>query len=54
MSHMNSSGRDPREIVPGLDDATAAFLRKAIDRDPRERFQDCGEFREALRKLPKR
>jgi len=54
MSHMNSSGRDPRELTPGLDAATAAFLRKAIERDPRERFQDCAEFREALKKLPKR
>jgi serine/threonine protein kinase len=54
MSHMNSSGRDPREMFPGLDDATAAFLRKAIERDPRERFQNCAEFREALKNLPKR
>ena len=54
MSHMNSAGRDPREIAPKLDDATVAFLIKAIERDPRERFQDCAEFREALKKLPKR
>jgi eukaryotic-like serine/threonine-protein kinase len=54
MSHMNSSGRDPREIAPGMDGATAAFLRKAIERDPRERFQNCAEFREALKNLPKR
>lgn len=54
MSHMNSSGRDPREIAPGMDDATAAFLRKAIERDPRERFQNCAEFRDALKNLPKR
>jgi eukaryotic-like serine/threonine-protein kinase len=54
MSHMNSPGRDPREIVPNLDKATVAFLVKAIERDPRLRFQDCAEFREALKKLPKR
>jgi serine/threonine protein kinase len=54
LSHMNSTGRDPCEIVPSLDKATAAFLRKAIERDPRGRFQDTAEFREALKKLPKR
>jgi serine/threonine protein kinase len=53
LSHMNSAGRSPQEIRPGLDAATTAFLRKAIDRDPRERFQDPAEFREALKKLPK-
>jgi serine/threonine protein kinase len=52
LSHMNSAGRDPLDILPNLDRATAAFLRKAIERDPRERYQDTGEFREALKKLP--
>jgi serine/threonine protein kinase len=54
LSHMNSCGRDPAEIVPSLDQTTAAFLRKAIERDPRARFQDTGEFREALKKLSRR
>jgi eukaryotic-like serine/threonine-protein kinase len=54
LSHMNSTGRDPCEIVPDLDKATAAFLRKAIERDPRHRFQDTAEFREAIKKLPHR
>jgi serine/threonine protein kinase len=54
MSHMNSPGRDPREIVPDLDKATVAFLVKAVERTPRDRFQTCAEFREALKELPKR
>ncbi len=54
LGHMNSAGRDPREVIPDLDDKTTAFLRKAIERDPRERFQDPADFREALSKLPPR
>jgi serine/threonine protein kinase len=52
LSHMNSPGRDPRELLPNLDAATHAFLVKAIERDPNKRFQTPEEFREALRKLP--
>ncbi len=53
MSHMNSPGRDPREHRPDLDAALAKFLIKAIDRDPKRRFQSATEFREALKALPK-
>jgi serine/threonine protein kinase len=53
LSHMNSPGRDPREYRPDLDKATLAFLTKAIERDPRNRFQTAEEFREALLRLPK-
>jgi serine/threonine protein kinase len=52
LSHLNSPGRDPREKKPDLDAKTAAFLRKAIERDPAARFQTAAEFREALAKLP--
>jgi serine/threonine protein kinase len=52
LSHMNSPGRDPRERTPGLDEATAKFLLKAIERDPRNRFQTAAEFRDALSELP--
>lgn len=51
--HMNSPGRDPREHVPNLDPRVAEFLIKAIERDPRARFQSATAFREALGKLPK-
>jgi serine/threonine protein kinase len=53
-SHMNSSGRDPRDFRPDLDKATAAFLIKAVARDPKDRFQTAAAFRDALRELPKR
>ena len=53
LSHMNSTGKDPRELVPGLDKPTRAFLIKAIERDPRERFQTPAAFRDALKALPK-
>ncbi len=52
LSHMNSPGRDPKEMRPDLDKKTVAFLTKAIERDPKERFQTCVEFREALKELP--
>jgi len=53
LSHMNSPGRDPREHVPELNPGVALFLIKAVERDPRERFQSAATFREALLKLPK-
>jgi hypothetical protein len=52
LSHMNSTGRDPKDLAPDMDDATAAFLRKGVERDPRSRFQDGASFREALQALP--
>jgi serine/threonine protein kinase len=52
--HMNSPGRDPREMRPDLDAETTAFLKKAIERNPQDRFQNPAEFREALRELKKK
>ena len=52
LSHMNSPGRDPLELRPDLGEETAAFLVKAIERDPKARFQTPAEFREALKELP--
>ena len=52
LSHMNSPGKDPTELCPDLDKATIAFLRKAVERDPRDRFQTAAAFREALKALP--
>jgi serine/threonine protein kinase len=54
MSHMNSPGRHPREFRQDLDPAMAEVLMKAIERDPRDRYQTAGEFRETLRTLPKK
>ncbi len=53
LSHMNSAGKDPREANPKLDKLTVQFLKKAIERDPNERFQNPADFREALQRLPK-
>jgi serine/threonine protein kinase len=53
LSHMNSPGKDPREVCPKMDTKTAKFLIKAIERDPNLRFQTAAEFREALQQLPK-
>ena len=52
--HMNSPGRDPREMRPDLDAETTAFLKKAIERNPQDRFQNPAEFREALKGLKKK
>jgi serine/threonine protein kinase len=51
-SMVNVPGRDPREVRKDLDEATALFLMKAIDRDPAKRFQRPHAFREALKTLP--
>jgi serine/threonine protein kinase len=53
MSHLNSPGQDPRKYQPDLDEEAAKFLIKAIDRDPRKRYQTAKEFREALQELPR-
>jgi serine/threonine protein kinase len=53
LSHMNSSGKDPREVCPKMDKQTAKFLLKAVERDPNQRFQTAADFREAILQLPK-
>lgn len=52
LSHMNSAGRDPLELRPDMDKATVAFLTKACERDPRDRYQNAAQFRDALKELP--
>ncbi|HJT79067.1 MAG TPA: serine/threonine-protein kinase [Gemmataceae bacterium] len=54
LSHLNSPGKDPKEFCPSLDPAMVKFLTKAIERDPKARFQTAAEFRDALRALPKK
>jgi serine/threonine protein kinase len=51
-SHVNTDGRDPREFRPELDEHTTHVLKKAIAREPRNRFQTPAEFRDALKALP--
>jgi serine/threonine protein kinase len=52
VSHMNSPGKNPRDLRPDLDAATHRFLVKAIERDPNKRFQSAAQFRDALLALP--
>ena len=51
---VNNAPRDPREIRAELDEETAKFLMKAIEREPRKRFQTPGEFRDAIQMLSKK
>jgi serine/threonine protein kinase len=52
-SHVNLTGRDPRDFRKDLDEPVAEFLIKGIQRAPRDRFQTAAEFREALKALLK-
>jgi serine/threonine protein kinase len=54
LNHLRSPGKDPRVFRPDLDDDLAEFLIRAIERDPRERFQSTAGFRDALKALPKK
>lgn len=49
--HLNTPGRDPREIKPKMSDDLRAFLLKGIEREPAKRFQSAAEFREELQAL---
>jgi serine/threonine protein kinase len=53
VSHLNRPGTDPRDHCPQMDDKLAQLLIKSVERDLRERYQSAGEFREALKQLPK-
>jgi serine/threonine protein kinase len=52
LSLMNKPARDPRELRPDIDEETAQFLTKSVERDPRDRYQNPKQFREALQALP--
>jgi serine/threonine protein kinase len=51
LSHMNSAGKNPRQIRPDLDPDIAEFLIKAVQRAPQDRFQSVADFRDALKRL---
>jgi serine/threonine protein kinase len=53
LSHVNSPAANPKEFAPDIDNALCALLSKAVERDPRDRFQTAREFRAALKELPK-
>lgn len=48
---VNSAPRDPRDLRPDLTAEIAAFLIKAVEREPERRFQTPGEFRAALAQI---
>jgi eukaryotic-like serine/threonine-protein kinase len=52
LSHMNHPGKDPREYRPDLDEATAKFLLKSVERNPDNRFKNAAAFAEAMAELP--
>jgi eukaryotic-like serine/threonine-protein kinase len=52
LKHINQAGRNPREVKPDISDELHELLVKAIDRDPKSRFQTAAEFRDALQALP--
>lgn len=49
---VNNAPRNPKELRADLDDEVVAFLLKAVDRDPNQRFQTATAFREAIARLP--
>jgi serine/threonine protein kinase len=51
--HVNLTGRDPRDWRKDLPAPVAEFLIKAIHREPSQRWQNPGEFREAIKALSK-
>lgn len=54
LDHINNPPKDPKTFMPNLDDEVAKFLAKAVERDPRDRFQTAADFKEALSQLPKK
>jgi serine/threonine protein kinase len=53
LNHMNSPARDPADVKPDMDPRIRRFLIKAVQRDPKDRFQSAAEFQKALKMLPK-
>jgi serine/threonine protein kinase len=53
LSHLNTAPKDPRDLRRDLDEPTAEFLLKAVERDPNSRYQSAAAFRDALLELPK-
>lgn len=48
---VNVPARNPLDLRPDLDKNLAEFLARAVQRDPKDRFQNPAEFREALKAL---
>jgi serine/threonine-protein kinase len=51
MAHVNTAPPPPREINPDFPADLEKIIFKAIAKDPEQRFQTAGQFREALMRL---
>ncbi len=51
IGHINSPPKNPREFCPDMPVEIEKFLLKAIAKDPKERFQNPAEMREAAKRL---
>lgn len=49
--HLNTPARDPKDLNPDLDDDLCAVLRKAIDKEPTQRYASASAFKHALESL---
>lgn len=54
LSRMNTEPVNPREFIPDLEPEAETFLLKAIERDPKKRFQTAADFAAAAQQLPER
>lgn len=53
MQHINQPPRDIRTLAPGIDETMAATIMKAIERDPRDRWQTMTEMLMPIRQMMK-
>jgi serine/threonine-protein kinase len=51
MRQVQEPPTDPRTVVPGLPDAFAVLVLKALAKEPAERFQSATEFYQALDRI---
>jgi serine/threonine protein kinase len=51
IGHINSPPKNPKELCPDMPDEIEKFLLKAIAKEPRDRFQNPAEMREAAKRL---
>ena len=49
MQHVRTAPPNPRTLVPGISEALAAVVMRALSKDPADRFQSADEFAAALR-----
>lgn len=51
LQHLNSPGRDPRELRPGLDPEIVRILERSLERDPKDRYPSMKAILADLRRL---